>query len=32
VARLKVASVQEIADVRGIGPVLAESIYAHLRA
>ena len=32
VARLKVASVQEIADVRGIGPVLAESIHAHLRA
>ncbi|TFD62912.1 excinuclease ABC subunit UvrC [Cryobacterium suzukii] len=32
VARLKVASVAEIADVRGIGPVLAESIYAHLRA
>ncbi|TFD89144.1 excinuclease ABC subunit UvrC [Cryobacterium serini] len=32
VARLKVASVAEIADVRGIGPVLAESIHAHLRA
>ncbi|TFD67545.1 excinuclease ABC subunit UvrC [Cryobacterium sp. Hb1] len=32
VARLKVASVAEIADVRGIGSVLAESIYAHLRA
>ncbi|TFD67897.1 excinuclease ABC subunit UvrC [Cryobacterium ruanii] len=31
VARLKVASAAEIADVRGIGPVLAESIYAHLR-
>jgi excinuclease ABC subunit C len=32
VARLKVATVQEIADVRGIGPALAESIHAHLRA
>ncbi|TFB76275.1 excinuclease ABC subunit UvrC [Cryobacterium glaciale] len=32
VARLKVASASEIADVRGIGPVLAESIHAHLRA
>ncbi|WP_104129078.1 excinuclease ABC subunit UvrC [Cryobacterium sp. Y57] len=32
VARLKVASVAEIADVRGIGSVLAESIHAHLRA
>ena len=32
VARLKVASAAEIADVRGIGPVLAESIHAHLRA
>jgi excinuclease ABC subunit C len=31
VARLKVASAAEIADVRGIGPVLAESIHAHLR-
>ncbi len=32
VARLKVASAREIADVRGIGSVLAESIHAHLRA
>ena len=32
VARLKVASAAEIADVRGIGPVLAESVHAHLRA
>ncbi|WP_104090364.1 excinuclease ABC subunit UvrC [Cryobacterium sp. N19] len=32
VARLKVASAAEIADVRGIGPVLAESIHAHLRS
>ncbi|SEN01274.1 excinuclease ABC subunit UvrC [Cryobacterium luteum] len=32
VSRLKVASAAEIADVRGIGPVLAESIHAHLRA
>ncbi|MDJ0336897.1 excinuclease ABC subunit UvrC [Cryobacterium sp. PH31-O1] len=32
VARLRVASAAEIADVRGIGPVLAESIHAHLRA
>ncbi len=32
VARLKIASPQEIADVRGIGPVLAESIHAHLRS
>jgi excinuclease ABC subunit C len=31
VARLKVASAAEIADVRGIGPVLAETIHAHLR-
>jgi excinuclease ABC subunit C len=31
VARLKVASAAEIADVRGIGTVLAESIHAHLR-
>ncbi|TFD25946.1 excinuclease ABC subunit UvrC [Cryobacterium lyxosi] len=32
VARLKVASEAEIADVRGIGSVLAESIHTHLRA
>ncbi|SDN23675.1 Excinuclease ABC subunit C [Cryobacterium flavum] len=32
VARLKVASAAEIADVRGIGRVLAESIHAHLRS
>ena len=32
VARLKIASPQEIADVRGIGSMLAESIHAHLRS
>ena len=32
VARLRVASAAEIADVRGIGPVLAGTIHAHLRS
>jgi excinuclease ABC subunit C len=31
VARLKVAEVDEIGDVRGIGPVLAATIHGHLR-
>ena len=32
VARLKEATVESIADVRGIGPVLAGTIHQHLRA
>ncbi|TFC78272.1 excinuclease ABC subunit UvrC [Cryobacterium cheniae] len=32
VARLKEAPAEAIADVRGIGPVLAEAIHHHLRA
>jgi len=32
VARLKEASVASISEIRGIGPVLAESIHSHLRA
>jgi excinuclease ABC subunit C len=32
VARLKVAEVDEIGDVRGIGPVLAATIHEHLRS
>jgi len=32
VARLKEASVDSIAEIRGIGPALAEGIHRHLRA
>lgn len=32
VARLKEAPVEAIAEVRGIGPVLAEAVHQHLRA
>jgi len=32
VARLKEASVDSIAEIRGIGPTLAEGIHRHLRA
>ena len=31
VKKLKEASVEDIAEVKGIGPKLAETVYEHLR-